>query len=74
VIQKSDIAIDALAGNALSMAAQKIRRQQQRGQTLEWISTNALSALRLAWRETYLGNSTINYSLSSATAPEYSKH
>jgi hypothetical protein len=50
VKRTSDIAVNALTDGHLNSEAQKVRRQQQREQTLEWISTTALSTLRLAWR------------------------
>lgn len=39
-----------LKGQHLNMTTQEIKRQQQREEALDWISTNALSTLRLAWR------------------------
>jgi hypothetical protein len=59
--QKSDIAVTAPASNYLGMAAQEIRRQQQREQTLEWVSRNALSTLRSAWCRAKLDSSGIDY-------------
>jgi hypothetical protein len=49
MIQNPDISIHTLTGICPSMAAAEIRRLQQREQTLEWISTNALSTFRSAW-------------------------
>lgn len=49
--RKSDIAVNTSTSNYPGMAAPEIRRQQQREQTLEWISANALSTFRLAWRK-----------------------
>ena len=49
--RKSDIAVNALIGEFPIMATPKIRRQQERQQTLEWISTTALSTLRRVWRK-----------------------
>jgi hypothetical protein len=49
--RKSDIAVNALTDEHPNIAAQKAQRQQQREQTLEWISTTAFSTLRLAWRK-----------------------
>jgi hypothetical protein len=48
--RKSDIAVNALTDERLGTEAQKARHEQQREQTLEWISTTALSTLHLAWR------------------------
>jgi len=49
--RKPGIAVNALNDERLSHAAQEARLQQQREQTLEWISITALSTLRLAWRK-----------------------
>jgi hypothetical protein len=58
--QKSDSAITAPAGNHPGMAATEIRRQQQREQTLEWLSLNALSTFQSAWRRAKLDGSGID--------------
>jgi len=56
----SDIAVKAPANNYAGMAAPEIRRQQQREQTLEWVSRNALSAVRRAWCGAKLNSSDID--------------
>jgi hypothetical protein len=68
--RKPDIAVNALSEEHLSRVAQEAFRQQRREQTLEWISTNALSTLRLAWRKSSSGNSRIDGSPGSATPSE----
>ncbi len=55
--QNPGIAVSSLTGIYPGMAAAEIRRRQQRDQTLEWISTNALAALRSAWCRAKLGGS-----------------
>ena len=55
--RKSDIAVNAQASQYPGMAAAAIRRQQQREQTLEWVSHNALSTLRGAWCKAKLASS-----------------
>ena len=49
--RKNDIAVHAFAAESPGGAVPKLRRQQQRQQTLEWISITALSTLRRAWRK-----------------------
>jgi hypothetical protein len=68
--QKSNIAVITPTGNWPGTAAPEIRRQQQREQTLEWVSRNALSTLRRAWRKAKLGGSGIDCALGSATSAE----
>ena len=46
---QSEVKADDLNGNSRNLTAQESKRQQQRDETLDWISTNALSALRLTW-------------------------
>ena len=58
--QKSDSAVEAPASNFPGMAAPEIRRQQEREQTLEWLSLNALSTFQIAWRRANLDSSGIN--------------
>lgn len=38
-----------LNGKCFSMTALEMERQQQREETLKWISNSAISTLRLAW-------------------------
>ncbi len=47
--RKSDIEVNTLTSSYAHMAGLEPLRQQQREQTLEWISTNALSTFRSAW-------------------------
>ena len=49
MIRKSDISVDTPTSNCPEIEAAKMRHQQQREQTLAWISTNALSTFRHAW-------------------------
>lgn len=70
MIRKSDIAVNAQASQYPGMAAAAIRRQQQREQTLEWVSRNALSTLRGAWCKAKLASSGINCAPGSATLAE----
>ncbi|MCH7536819.1 MAG: hypothetical protein IID57_03090 [Proteobacteria bacterium] len=46
----SNIKADDLNPKRPNIATQESKCQQQRTETLKWISENALSALRLAWR------------------------
>jgi len=50
--RKSDISVYTPTTGCPEIEAAKMRRQQQQQQTLAWISTNALSTLRLAWHRT----------------------
>jgi hypothetical protein len=63
--QISDIAVKSPAGNYPGMVAPEIRRQQQREQTLEWVSRNALSALRSTWCRAKLHSSDFDRVLGS---------
>jgi hypothetical protein len=47
--RESDISLRTPTSSCPEIEAAMMRRQQQREQTLEWISTNALSTFRLAW-------------------------
>ena len=47
--RNTDIEVNTLTRNHPGMAAAAIRRQQQREQTLEWVSLNALATLTSAW-------------------------
>ena len=47
---QTDIEAGDLNSRRPDMTAQESKRHQQRKETLKWISENALSALRLAWR------------------------
>ncbi len=47
---QSNIKADDLNSKYLSTNALQNERQQQREETLKWISVFALSKLRLAWR------------------------
>ncbi len=47
--QNPGIEVKTLTGIDPVIAAREIRRQHQREQTLEWISTNAFSTLRSVW-------------------------
>ena len=49
--EQSKIKADVLQGKRQILTAQESKRQRQRAETLNWISTNALSTLRLAWRQ-----------------------
>lgn len=48
--RKSYTKADDRNGKYSSMTALENERQQQRKETLEWVSVHALSKLRLAWR------------------------
>ena len=48
--RQSNIKADDLNPIRPNMTVQESKCQQQRTETLKWISENALSALRLAWR------------------------
>ena len=48
--RKSNTKVDYQSGKYLSLTTLENDRQQQRQETLEWISIHALSKLRLAWR------------------------
>ncbi len=47
---QSDIEAGDLNSRRPDMTAQESKHHQQRMEALRWISENALSALRLAWR------------------------
>ena len=47
--RKSDISVNTPTSGYPEIEVAKMLRQQQREQTLAWISTNALSTLRHAW-------------------------
>jgi hypothetical protein len=47
---------DITASSQTEYATQAMRRQQQKEQTLQWISSNALTAFRSAWNEAGLHN------------------
>ncbi len=47
---QTDIEAGDLNSRRPDMTAQESKRHQQRKETLKWISENALSTLRLAWR------------------------
>ncbi len=47
---QSDVKGGGLNSRRPDMTAQESKRHQQRKETLRWISENALSALRFAWR------------------------
>ena len=47
---QTDIEAGDLNSRHPDMTVQESKRHQQRKETLKWISENALSALRLAWR------------------------
>jgi hypothetical protein len=47
--RKSDISVNTPTSSCPEIEAEKKQRQQQREQTLAWISSNALSTFRLAW-------------------------
>lgn len=57
---KSDIEVKTQASSYSRMASLEALRQQQRKQTLEWVSLNALSTLRSTWRKAKLVNSGVN--------------
>ena len=50
MIEQSEIKAEGLGARPPNMTTQESKRQQQRKDTRKWISENALSALRLAWR------------------------
>ncbi len=50
MIEQSEIKAEGLGARPPNMTTQESERQQQRKDTRKWISENALSALRLAWR------------------------
>ena len=68
--QKSDSAVKAPASNYPGMAAPEIRRQQQREQTLEWLSLNALSTFQSAWRRAKLDSGGIDCALGSGRSAQ----
>ena len=47
---QTDIEACDLNSRRPDMTTQESKRDQQRKETLKWITENALSALRLAWR------------------------
>ena len=47
--QEHNISVTTPTSSCPEIEAAKMRRQQQREQTLAWISTNALSTFRVAW-------------------------
>jgi hypothetical protein len=49
--QNPGIAVNTQPGIYSGMAVAEIQRQQERQETLKWISINALTALRSAWCE-----------------------
>ncbi len=51
---KSDIEVDTSTSSYARMAGPETVRQQQREQTLEWVSLNALSTFRSTWRKAKL--------------------
>jgi len=48
--RQSNIKANRLSSHRPNMTTRESECQQQRTETLRWISENALSALRLAWR------------------------
>ncbi len=46
---ESNISVNTPTSSCPEIEAEKLRRQQQREQTLAWISTNALSTFQHAW-------------------------
>jgi hypothetical protein len=52
------------------MAGPEALRQQEREQTLEWVSLNALSTLRCAWRKAKLAGSGADGAPDSAALAE----
>jgi hypothetical protein len=54
--RNSDIEVNTLTSSYAHMAGLESLRQQQREQTLEWVSLNALSALRSTWHKAKLVN------------------
>ena len=46
---KSNIEVDTSTSKYPRLAGPEVLRQQQREQTLEWVSLNALSTLRKTW-------------------------
>lgn len=50
MIEQSEIKAEGPGARPPNMTTQESERQQQRKDTRKWISENALSALRLAWR------------------------
>jgi len=54
--RKSDIEVNTLTSGYAHLAGLESLRQQQREQTLEWVSLNALSTLRSSWRKAKLVN------------------
>ncbi len=46
---QSEVKADDLNGKRRNLTAQESTRQRQREESLDWISTNALTTLRLAW-------------------------
>ena len=65
--RKSHIEVNTLTSSYAHMAGLASLRQQQREQTLEWVSLNALSTLRSTWRKAKLVN---RGALDSATSAE----
>lgn len=67
--RKSDIEVNTLTSSYAHMAGLESLRQQQREQTLEWVSLNALSTLRSTWRKAKLANRGASDSATLAEKP-----
>ena len=67
---KSNIEVDTSTSSYPRMAGPKALRQQEREQTLEWVSLNALSTLRCAWRKAKLAGSGADGAPDSAALAE----
>ena len=48
---KSNFEVDTPTSSYPHLSGPEVLRQQQREQTLEWVSLNALSTLRKTWSE-----------------------
>jgi hypothetical protein len=66
----SDITVITPTSNYPGMAAPETPRQQQREQTLDWVSRNALSTFRRTWCKAKVGSRGIDSALGSATSTE----
>ena len=67
---KSNIEVDTPTSSYPRLSGPEVLRRQQREQTLEWVSLNALSTLRCAWRKAKLAGSGADGAPDSAALAE----
>jgi hypothetical protein len=67
---KSNIEVDTSTSRYPRMAGPEALRHQEREQTLEWVSLNALSTLRCTWRKAKLVGSGADGAPNSAALVE----